>query len=157
MSAEYTLQGPASAVAQRAFGTSLEGRGKYLLGAICLAISAIMIAPLALTVIASFKSTIEQAAIPPTYFTHAISLDSYAQLWSYQDGLPRYLFNSAATAVLTILFSLGLTIPAGYALARFPVPGKEYFFVFLLLALIDRKSTRLNSSHSDRSRMPSSA
>ena len=29
-----------------------------------------------------------------------------------------------------------LTIPAGYALARFPVPGKEFIFVFLLLALI---------------------
>ena len=29
-----------------------------------------------------------------------------------------------------------LTIPAGYALARFPVPGKELLFVFLLLALI---------------------
>ena len=38
--------------------------------------------------------------------------------------------------MLAILFSLGLTIPAGYALARFPVPGKEAFFVFLLLALI---------------------
>jgi multiple sugar transport system permease protein len=38
--------------------------------------------------------------------------------------------------MLTILFSLGLTIPAGYALARFPVPGKEALFVFLLLALI---------------------
>ena len=29
-----------------------------------------------------------------------------------------------------------LTVPAGYALARFPVPGKELLFVFLLLALI---------------------
>ena len=37
---------------------------------ICIAICAIMLAPLVLTVLASFKSTIEQAAIPPTYFTH---------------------------------------------------------------------------------------
>ena len=95
-----------------------------------------MLAPLVLTVLSSFKSTIEQAAIPPTYFTHEFSLDSYAKLWSYQDGLPVYLFNSAATAILAIVFSLALTIPAGYALARFPVPGREYFFVFLLLALI---------------------
>ena len=85
-----------------------------------------MLAPLVLSVLASLKSTIEQAAIPPTYFTHELSLDSYAKLWSYQDGLPTYLFNSAATAVLAIVFSLALTIPAGYALARFPVPGKEY-------------------------------
>ena len=78
----------------------------------------------------------EQAAIPPTYFTHELSLDSYVRLWNYQDGLPTYLFNSAGTAFLTIVFCLGLTIPAGYALARFPVPGKELLFVFLLLALI---------------------
>jgi multiple sugar transport system permease protein len=138
MSADYALQGGEAArpLAQRALGSALEGRSKYLLGAICMAIIAIMIAPLLLTVLASFKSTIEQAALPPTYFTHAISLDSYAQLWSYQDGLPQYLFNSAATAGLTILLSLVLTIPAGYALARFPIPGKEVFFVFLLLALI---------------------
>jgi multiple sugar transport system permease protein len=38
--------------------------------------------------------------------------------------------------LLTILFCLLLTIPAGYGLARFRVPGKEFIFVFLLLALI---------------------
>jgi multiple sugar transport system permease protein len=86
--------------------------------------------------LASLKSTMEQAAIPPTYFPRQLSLNSYAKLWSYQDGLAVYLFNSAATAILAIAFSLALTIPAGYALARFPVPGKEFFFVFLLLALI---------------------
>ena len=134
VSADYSLQArPSSRV--RA-GTFWESRAKYLAGAICLAICAVMLAPLVLTVLASFKSTIEQAAIPPTYFTHQVSLDSYAKLWSYQDGLPVYLFNSAATAVLAIIFSLALTIPAGYALARFPVPGREYFFIFLLLALI---------------------
>ena len=42
-----------------------------------------------------------------------------------QAGLPTYLANSAGTALLTILFCLALTIPAGYALARFPIPGKE--------------------------------
>src|SRR4029453_17686571 len=78
----------------------------------------------------------EQAAIPPTYFTHELSLESYAKLWSYQDGLLTYLFNSAGTAMLAIAFCLLLTIPGGYALARFPVPGKEYLFIFLLLALI---------------------
>src|SRR5262245_20254195 len=117
-------------------GRAWGGRTKYLVGAICVALCTIMLAPLVLTVLASFKTTVEQAAVPPTYFTHELSLDSYSKLWNYQDGLPTYLFNSAATAVLTILFSLGLTIPAGYALARFPIPGKEYFFIFLLLALI---------------------
>jgi multiple sugar transport system permease protein len=53
-----------------------------------------------------------------------------------QAGLPTYLINSGGAALMTIAFCLLLTIPAGYALARFPVPGKELIFVFLLLSLI---------------------
>ena len=134
MSAEYTLD--VRSASTTSLGGVWTGRSKYIIGAICVAVAAVMLAPLVVTVLASFKTTIEQAALPPTYFPHELSLDSYAKLWNYQDGLPRYLFNSATTALLAIAFSLGLTIPAGYALARFPIAGKEYFFVFLLLALI---------------------
>jgi multiple sugar transport system permease protein len=112
------------------------GRAKYLLGAICVALSAVMLAPLVVSISASLKTTQEAAAIPPTYFTHQLSLDSYARLWSYQAGLPTYLINSGGVAFLTIAFCLLLTIPAGYSLARYPLPGKEYVFAFLLLALI---------------------
>lgn len=113
-----------------------QSRVRYLAGAVCVALCIVMMMPLVLSVLASLKTTVEAAAIPPTYVTHELSIDSYRKLWTYQDGLPTYLFNSAATAILAILFSLVLTIPAGYALARFPVPAKEYLFVFLLLALI---------------------
>jgi multiple sugar transport system permease protein len=113
-----------------------DDRVGYLLGAICLAICAIMLAPLVVSISASLKTTQEAAAIPPTYFTHQLSLDSYHRLWSYQAGLLAYLINSGGTALMTIAFCLLLTIPAGYALARFPVPGKELIFVFLLLSLI---------------------
>lgn len=111
-------------------------RMRYLVGALCMAICAIMVAPLIVSIAASLKTPEEAAAIPPTYLAHQLSLDSYARLWTYQAGLPIYLLNSGATAFLTIAFCLGLTVPAGYALARLPVPGKEFIFVFLLLALI---------------------
>ncbi len=113
-----------------------DGRTKYLVGAICLAMCAIMLTPLVLSVLASFKSTAEAAALPPTYIPSAITLDSYERLWTYQAGLPTYLGNSFGTAFLTIAFVLVLTVPAAYALARFPIPGKELMFVLLLLALI---------------------
>lgn len=112
------------------------GRTKYLVAAVCVAICAVMLAPLVLSISASLKTTQEAAAIPPSYLTHQLSLDSYQRLWAYQEGLPTYLANSGGVALLTIVFCLLLTVPAGYALARFPVPGKEFFFVFLLLALI---------------------
>ena len=112
------------------------GRAKYLTGAACVALSTIMLLPLLASVLASVKNTAEAAAVPPTYFPHVLSLDSYERLWNFQAGLLTYLGNSAGAAVLTILFCLGLTIPAGYALARFPVPFKELLFVILLLGLI---------------------
>ena len=102
----------------------------------CLAIATVMLLPLAASVLASVKPTAEAAASPPTYLPHSLSLDSYQRLWTYQQGLPAYLLNSLGTALLTIAFTLVLTVPAAYALARFPVPGREVLFVFLLLALI---------------------
>ena len=111
-------------------------RAGYLLGALCVAICTVMLLPLVMSMLASVKPTAEAAASPPTYLPHALSLDSYERLWTYQQGLPTYLANSLGTALLTIAFTLVLTVPAGYALARFPIPGKEVVFVFLLLALI---------------------
>jgi multiple sugar transport system permease protein len=113
-----------------------EGRTKYLAGAACIALSTIMLLPLLASVLASLKSTMEAAAVPPTYYPHGLSLDSYVRLWNYQAGLLTYVTNSGGAALLTILFCLGLTIPAGYALGRFPLPGKEFFFLVLLTGLI---------------------
>ncbi|RYE60841.1 MAG: hypothetical protein EOP20_01365, partial [Hyphomicrobiales bacterium] len=86
------------------------GRTKYLVGAACLFICVVMLAPLVASVLASVKSTQEAAAVPPTYFPQSWSLDSYAKLWAYQAGLPVYLANSFGTAFLTIAFTLGLTV-----------------------------------------------
>jgi multiple sugar transport system permease protein len=112
-----------------------DGR-QFLVGAVCMAICAVMLAPLVVSISASLKTASEAASIPPTYFTHHLSFESYQRLWNYQAGLPTYLMNSGGAAFLTIAFCLLLTIPAGYALARFPVAGKEFIFVYLLLALI---------------------
>jgi multiple sugar transport system permease protein len=112
------------------------GRHRYLVGAVCVVLCTVMLLPLVFSFLASLKSTEEAAASPPTYFPHGLSLDSYERLWNYQQGLPAYLFNSLATALLTIAFTLLLTVPAAYALARFPIPFKEVIFVVLLLALI---------------------
>jgi multiple sugar transport system permease protein len=100
------------------------------------AIATVMLLPLMASVTASVKPTADAAASPPTYLPHALSLDSYQRLWTYQQGLPTYLLNSLGTALLAIAFTLLLTVPAAYALARFPIPGREVLFVFLLLALI---------------------
>jgi len=117
-------------------GGSLRRPRGYLVAAICIALSTIMLLPLVASVLASLKSTMEAASVPPTYFPHALSLDSYDRLWNYQAGLPTYFSNSLGAALLTILFCLLLTVPAGYGLAKLRIPGKELIFVTLLLGLI---------------------
>lgn len=112
------------------------GRGKYLAGAACILIALIMLLPLVASIMASIKTPQEAAAVPPGYLPGTISFQNYINLWNYQAGLGTYLFNSFVTALLTIGLTLLLTIPAGFSLARFPVPGKEALFVFMLLALI---------------------
>ena len=133
MSATVELSRAPTVATRRRLGA---GRSRYLLGAVCVAISTVMLLPLVVSVLASVKPTAEAAASPPTYLPHALSLDSYQRLWTYQQGLPTYLLNSLGTALLAIVFTLVLTVPAAYALARFPIPGREVIFVFLLLALI---------------------
>ena len=137
MSAGFPADAPAAGSGWRSgLERMFEGRSKYLIAAVCVLTCTIMLLPLVASVLASLKSTAEAAAVPPTYFPHGLSLDSYHRLWNFQAGLLTYLGNSAGAALLTILFCLGLTIPAGYALGRFPVPGKEIFFLILLLGLI---------------------
>ena len=111
-------------------------RNRYLTGAICVALIAIMVMPMVLAVAASLKSTSEAAQVPPLYFPTELSYDSYARLWDYQAGLPTYAANSLGTAFLTIAITLFLTITGGFAIARLPVPGREILFTFMLLALI---------------------
>src|SRR4249920_3084114 len=106
----------------RAWSRMWAGRNRYLTGAVCLTISAFMLVPIVSSVLTSVKTRAEVAAVPPTYFPHELSLDNYARLWDYQAGLPTYFGNSLATALMTIAFTLLLTIPVGYSLAGFPTP-----------------------------------
>jgi multiple sugar transport system permease protein len=112
------------------------GRTRYIVGALCLALCAFALTPIVFAIAASFKTAAEAAAVPPIYFPSGIGLQGYEKLWKFQLGLPTYLLNSFGTAFLTIALALCLTIPAGYSLARFPLPRKDVFFVFLLLELI---------------------
>jgi multiple sugar transport system permease protein len=129
------LEMEAVAAAERG-GRFWSGRTRYLLGAVSIVLCLMMLTPIVLSVAASLKTTEEAAVVPPTYFPSELSQDNYEKLWDYGSGLPRYLANSVITAALTIAMTLILTVPAGYGLARFPIPGKELIFVFLLLALI---------------------
>jgi multiple sugar transport system permease protein len=111
-------------------------RVRYLLGAICVFVIALMVAPLVLSFFASIKTKAEASQVPPNYLPHTLSFESYVSVFNFQAGLPTYVWNSLFTAALTIVFCLILSTCAGFGLARFRVPFKEFWFVLLLATMM---------------------
>lgn len=111
-------------------------RTRYLISALCIFIITIMLLPLVMSFLASIKPPSEASAVPPNYLPHGFSLQNYITVATYQAGLWTYVFNSLVVAFLTIAFCLLLSVPAGYALARFAIPLKEVFFLMILASMM---------------------
>jgi multiple sugar transport system permease protein len=112
------------------------GRTRYLIGALAALTAALMVAPLVLSFFASIKTQSDASAVPPNYLPGALSLESYLHVLNFGAGLWTYVANSLGVAALTILLSLVLSVPAGFALARFPIPAKNVIFLTLLTPLM---------------------
>lgn len=114
-----------------------EARGmRYLVGAVCLLVITLMLAPVALSFLASLKPPAESSASPPSYLPHSLSLVNYAKVYDWQAGLLTYVGNSLGVAAIAIVLCLALALPAGYGLARFRIPFKEGWFILLLAPLM---------------------
>lgn len=111
-------------------------RSEYLLGAICIAVIVVMLWPLVMSFFASIKTPDEAASPPPHYLPHSLSFDNYLSIIHYHAGIPTYVGNSLAVAGMTIVLCLVLSVPAGYGLARFDIPGKEVLFLILLASMM---------------------
>lgn len=123
-----------AATDERVVGTHSSMR--YLLAALAIFISALMLAPLILSFFASIKTSADASASPPDYLPHALSFENYQKIFEFQAGLWTYVGNSLTVAALTIVFVVVLSVPAGYGLARFHFRGKEILFLILLLPLM---------------------
>jgi multiple sugar transport system permease protein len=80
--------------------------------------------------VTSFKPEAELLRLPPLLPTR-LTLDHYRVVLE-ASLIPRALANSVGIATLTTLGALALGVPAAYAIARLPVPGKG----LLLLAIV---------------------
>lgn len=112
------------------------GRTRYLIGALLALVAALMLAPLVLSFLASIKTQADASAVPPHYLPSALSLEGYQHVLNFGAGLWTYVANSLGVAALTIVLCLVLSVPAGFALARFAIPGKNVIFLILLTPLM---------------------
>ena len=87
-------------------------------------------APFFWQVLTSLKPEADLLRLPPL-FPEQLTLEHYRVVFQ-QSPLPRSLMNSLAIALATTLLVVGLALPAAYALARLPVPGRRV----LLLAIV---------------------
>ncbi len=122
------LDPPTKPLARRARG--------WLVAAVCILVITLMLMPLAMSFLASLRPLAETSAVPPTYLPSSVSLENYQKVANYQQGILSYVRNSALVAGITILMCLVLSVPAGFALARFPVPGKELWFILILASMM---------------------
>ena len=68
----------------------------------------------------------------PKRFWPSFDLASLRFFWNFQ-GVTDALWNSVKVAALTMILSIGMGAPAGYALSRFDFPGKEFFRVLVIM------------------------
>jgi len=90
--------------------------------ALVLALLLVYAVPFFWQLLTSFKPEVELLQVPPL-LPSRLTLEHYRVVLE-QSVLPRALGNSLGIAGLTTLLALGLGVPAAYALARLPVPGR---------------------------------
>jgi multiple sugar transport system permease protein len=109
---------------------------RYVVGAVCVFVATLMLAPVVLSFFASIKTAADARATPPTYLPPSFSLENYLKVFEFQAGLWTYASNSLLVAAFTIVLCLALAVPAGYGLARFRIRAKEVWFILLLAPLM---------------------
>ena len=92
--------------------------------------------PIFWSVLTSFKAPAEASAVPSTFLPSRISLENYANLARYGDGIGRYLANSLIVTALTVLGAMLLSTLGGYGFSRFNFPAKNLIFLVILVRLM---------------------
>ncbi len=101
-----------------------------LLGMVAL----IVLYPLYFIIIASFSSPEAVLSGKVVLFPVDISFDGYLKILERQDIWRGYL-NTILYTVLTVIFALGVTVPAGWALSRRTLPGKKLWMVYFIIPM----------------------
>ena len=100
-------------------------------------VSALFVFPLYWSVVSSFKSPLEAASAPATYWPKDFSIESYLQISDRgAGGILTALTNSLLVTGLSIALTAVVSTLAGYAFSRFRFPGSKAIFVLILLTLM---------------------
>lgn len=98
-------------------------------------IAFIMILPFAWSILTSFKTQSESLAVPPQFFPKSWSFINYEKVTS---ALPFLVFfkNTLLMVIFRVIFAVFFSALAGYAFARLEFPGKNFFFLLILVPMM---------------------
>ena len=91
--------------------------------------------PLLWLVSGSMKTNAEYFTANPTFIPNAIHLDNFVKAW-VQGNFGNYYINSIVTTLLGAGAEVMMAVTTAYALVFLRVPGRNFFFVMLLVALM---------------------
>jgi len=107
----------------------------YTINAIFLGLIALIVLyPLYFIVIASFSDPEMVLKGEVILYPVAITFDGFAKILERSDIWTGYL-NTIIYTALTVVFSLIVTIPAGWALSRKTLPGKRVFMIYFIIPM----------------------
>ncbi len=109
--------------------TTPAGRGAMWFAVVFLCLWVLI--PIYFLLINTLSSPEEVSAFPKDYIP-SFDTGSLAFFWGFA-GVGKAMWNSILVAVITMILSIGLGAPAGYALSRFDFRGKDAFRILVLM------------------------
>ena len=104
---------------------------RWLWGAAIAMLCLWVLVPIYLIIVNTLSSPAEVAGYPKRFWP-SFDMESVQFFMGFQ-GVIDALWNSILVALVTMILSIGLGAPAGYALARFDFPGKNLFRIMVLM------------------------
>jgi multiple sugar transport system permease protein len=105
--------------------------GRWLFWSCVILLSAWVLLPIYLLMVNALSAPAEVTGFPKRAFP-SFDLGSMSFFLQFQ-GVLWALWNSVRVAAITMVLSIGLGAPAGYALSRFDFPGKEAFRILVIM------------------------
>ena len=117
-------------------GITAQRQLNQLFGYIGMALLVVLIGlPLLWLISGSMKTNAEYFTAEPTFVPNAIHFGNFAKAW-VQGNFGYYYINSIVTTLLGAGAEVIMAVTTAYALVFLRVPGRNFFFVLLLVALM---------------------
>ncbi|WP_117193477.1 carbohydrate ABC transporter permease [Rhizobium terrae] len=111
--------------------TDARKAGNWLLIACIVLLCVWVLLPIYLLLVNALSSPAQVTGFPKR-ITPSFDFGSLSFFLNFQ-GVGKALWNSVVVALLTMVLSIGIGAPAGYALSRFDFPGKQAFRFLVLM------------------------